>query len=68
MMALIAAAMASASPQAALAGIGPYKSRGHGRGRAFDKQRQGNKACKYMPHQGKQECALRVARMEANNG
>jgi hypothetical protein len=34
MMALIAAAMRSAAPQAALAAIGPYKSRGKGGKRA----------------------------------
>jgi hypothetical protein len=63
MMAMITAAMAGANSQAALAAIGPYKSRGHGRGKAFDKQRHGNKSGKYAPHQGKCECARRLAQM-----
>lgn len=64
MMAAIAAAMQSPSPQVALAQIGPYVSRGKGRGKAFDKQRHGNRTGgKYWPHQGKQECARRVRQM-----
>lgn len=59
--ALVAAAMALpfGAQQAALAKIAPYKSRGKGRGKPFDKQRHGNKAGKYMPHQSARECARR---------
>jgi len=64
-MTLIAAAMASVNPQVALAQIGPYRSRGKGRGKTFGNQNSGNRAGKYMPHQGKRECARRLRQMEA---
>ena len=59
MFALIAAAEAGPTAQADLAAMAPYRSRGHGRGKAFDKHRHGNKAGKYRPHQGTQECLRR---------
>ena len=62
MFALIRAAMQSANPQAAMAAIGPYKSHGKGRGTPSRRFFRGNHS-KYMPHQGKQECARRMARM-----
>lgn len=54
MLALIAAAMGNSVK---LAAIGPYKSRGHGRG--TPSRRYGSKAGKYMPHQGANECLRR---------
>jgi len=62
---LIQAAMSGPGAQAALAKIGPYVSHGKGRGKQFDKQRHGN-VCHNTPHQGKKECARRVAQMERN--
>jgi hypothetical protein len=50
MFALISAAMGDSLK---LAAIGPYKSRGHGRGKPG--RSYGNKSGRYMPHQGKQE-------------
>lgn len=41
----------------AMAAIKPYRSRGKGRG--TPSMRFGNKAGKYMPHQGARECARR---------
>jgi hypothetical protein len=55
MMALIQAAIGDS---AKLAAIGPYKSRGHGRG--SPSRRYGNKPGKYMPHQGAQEIERRL--------
>lgn len=43
--------------QAALGEIGPYKSRGKGRG--TPSKRYGNKAGAYRPHQGKREMERR---------
>lgn len=63
MMALVQAAMGNFD---ALAKIGPYKSRGHGRGSPL--RRYGNKPGKYMPHQGKRECARRLRQLEARHG
>lgn len=63
MFALIQAAMGNAE---ALAKIGPYRSRGKGRG--APSRRYGNKPGKYMPHQGKQECARRLRQQEAHHG
>lgn len=60
MMALVAAAMSMASiaaRQQALSEIGQYKSRGKGRG--TPSRRYGNKAGKYMPHQGRREMERR---------
>ena len=57
MMALIAAAMGNS---AALAAIGPYRSRGHGRRKAFDKEHHGNKPGKYTPHQSLRERTRRL--------
>lgn len=62
MMAIIAAAMQSACPQAAMANIGQYKSRGHGRG-IYSGKKKGNR-CHNIPHQGKKECARRVRQMQ----
>ena len=46
--------------QAALSKIPEYRSRGKGRG--TPSRRYGNPPGKYVPHQGKQECARRAAR------
>ena len=66
MMALIAAAMGN---QAALSAIGPYVSRGHGRGqfriKSWFSLSARKRSSKYKPHQGKRECARRVRQMEA---
>lgn len=61
MFALVAAAMGD---MVKLAAIGQYKSRGHGRG--TPSRRYGNKAGKYMPHQGKRECARRLGQLCAH--
>lgn len=65
MMAAIAAAMglSSFAKESALSAIGPYKSRGKGRGtpsRNFYKSRS-----KYMPHYGAKESAKAVKRLAA---
>jgi hypothetical protein len=49
--------------QAELAKIGPYVSRGKGIGKPAKNFIK--KAGKYMPHQGKRECARRVRQMAA---
>lgn len=43
---------------AAMALIGPYKSRGHGRGTPVRNHRRARS--KYLPHQGARECARRA--------
>ena len=48
-----------------LAEIGPYKSRGKGRGAPA--RRHGNPAGRYSPHQGAQECVRRAAGGWAQN-
>jgi len=55
MFSLIAAA---AGDSLKLAGIGPYRSRGHGRGSWSANNHKSHS--KYMPHQGNQECARRL--------
>ena len=64
MMALIAAAIAGPGAQSALAAITPYKSHGHGRSKPFCKSwaslSASHPGSKYMPHQGKKECAKRM--------
>lgn len=55
MFALVSAAMGDSLK---LAAIGPYKSRGHGRG-SWSANNHKSRS-KYMPHQGKQECARRL--------
>lgn len=45
----------------AMAEIGPYKSRGKGRG--TPSRRYGNPDGRYMPHQGERECERRRSRM-----
>ena len=65
MFAAIAAAMAlplRGDQQAALGQIGPYRSRGKGRG--SPSRRFGNPPGKYAPHQGKQEIARRLRQIE----
>ena len=62
--AAIAAAMALANigeRKEALGGIPQYRPRGKGRG--TPSKRFGNKAGKYTPHQGANECARRVRQM-----
>lgn len=59
MFAAIAAAMAGPNAQATIAAMAPYRSRGHGRGKAFDKRRHVSKSGKYRPHQGARECLRR---------
>lgn len=55
-----------------LAAMGEYKSRGKGRGRntgfTVAKAHRGIGSNKYKPHQGKQEIARRLARLEAAHG
>ena len=63
MLQLVLAAMGN---PAKLAAIGTYVSRGKGRG--SPPRRYGNKPGKYMPHQGKRECARRVRQMVACRG
>lgn len=60
MFAAIAAAMLlpMAEQAAAMADIGPYRSRGKGRGSA--PRNHLPRANKYLPHQGARECARRV--------
>lgn len=67
MMAAISAAMACADSQAALAQIGPYVSRGKGKGRGPRMCRTNfhGGGSKYVPHQGKRECARRLAKAGA---
>lgn len=67
MFAAIAAAFAQpdiVSRQAALSAIGPYLSRGHGRGTVTYANgrgsRGGNNGGMGMPHQGRQECLRRL--------
>ena len=68
MMAIIQAALASANPQLALAGIPAYQSRGKGKSRPFVKswaswsQRRRNGGPK-PPINGYYECARRVRQM-----
>lgn len=65
MMSLIVAAMGD---MAKLAAIGPYESRGKGKGRGPRMCRTNflsSAGSKYMPHQGKRECARRIRQMEA---
>lgn len=60
MLAAIAAAMVLATEverQRALDSIGPYRSRGKGRG--TPSRRYGNTPGKYLPHQGERERARR---------
>ena len=47
----------------ALAAIPVYVSRGHGRGDKFARQNFVTSSPKYKPHQGKRECARRVAQL-----
>jgi hypothetical protein len=49
--------------QDALERIGPYRSRGKGKGKHFIKTNTGTSRSKYAPHQGKQECARRMRKM-----
>jgi hypothetical protein len=67
MFAAIAAAMAApdlVTRQAKLGAIGPYRSRGHGRGLTTYANgrgsRGGNNAGMGVPHQGRQECLRRL--------
>ena len=60
---LIQTALLSANPALALAGIPTYKSRGHGRGKAFTRTNWHKSNSKYEPHQGKQEIARRAAQI-----
>ena len=46
--------------QEALAGLAPYRSRGHGRGRPGKRSRGGNNGGLGRPHQGKQERLRRM--------
>lgn len=48
----------------AIAALGPYKSRGKGRGKYSGKGRP-NPAGKYMPHQGKREMERRALQLAA---
>lgn len=62
--AAIAQAMTAINKSELLALIPTYKSRGKGKGglpRSY-----GNKAGKYMPHQGKRECARRMRQLEVS--
>ncbi len=65
-IAMFALVQAATGDMTKLAAIGQYKSRGHGRG--SPSRRYGNKPGKYMPHQGKQECARRLRQQEASHG
>ena len=66
-MAALAAAMAlpGMTPQAAIAEIGPYVSRGKGHGKRSGKK-PGNKSGRVYAANGKKECARRLRQM-ANN-
>lgn len=64
-MAMLQAVLAAGGDMGKLAALGPYVSRGKGRG--SPSRRYGNKPGKYMPHQGKRECARRVRQMQAGN-
>lgn len=59
----IAAALPITERGPAMDAIGPYKSRGHGRGKAFDKQHHGNKCTPPAYRQGERECARRRRQM-----
>lgn len=68
MMAAISAMLSQGMGMAAIgASVGPYVSRGKGRGSQPRNFFRGN-ASKYMPHQGKQEIARRLARMQRKEG
>ena len=49
----------------AIAELGHYQSRGHGRGTYGGKKPMRCSRSKYMPHQGMQEKARRLRRMQA---
>lgn len=63
MMGLLAALTSvGAGAAAALQAVGPYVSRGKGRGK-YSGKGHGNKAGIYMPHQGSAEKSRRVRQM-----
>lgn len=59
--ALFALIAAAAGDMGKLAKIGPYRSRGHGRGSHSANHHKARS--KYMPHQGKRECARRLGQL-----
>lgn len=66
MMAAISAMLQQGFGMAAIgASIGPYVSRGKGRGSQSRNFLRGS-GSKYEPHQGEQEIARRLARMQKN--
>lgn len=68
MMAAISAMMEQGFGMAEIgAKIGPYMSRGKGRGGKSTNWLRGANRSKYHPHQGKQEIARRFARMQGVN-
>lgn len=65
MMAAISAMLAQGMGMAAIANsVGPYVSRGKGRGTPSRNFMRGANRSKYEQHQGKQEIARRFARMQ----
>lgn len=63
--ALLAQGLKGFELQQQINALGPYRSRGKGRGKAFDRQRHGNSTGKTYPMNGAREVARRQRQIAA---